>query len=401
MGRIYKDSALTIAATGASDEPSNGLYGDRLDKAQYVKIPFKIKDRKRRGGQSDDGNDGRDDRDDVCNDDSRTENIEDEDEDKASEDDSDAKDRDEGKDEDGDNDSDEEDKGFFYACLPPRGFDEEVTNSRLFTRGWVLQERLLSPRYLHFGKDQWFWQCRQLTVAEVRGFENGAITVGADLGFSPPILKNPIKFALWWTKVVEAYSRLDFTVCSDRFIALNGLVNELWKATPQEYHHGLWSPKLYIQLLWSISAHPDDGNTKPSAAANPTQPTQTAPSWSWLSILDPVNYPDQKDTYEPSYDELQQKVLDFPETKIVRPMIEHRFNHDRHGNMTVLIIRGQVREARISNLSIVSDSRSQLQGGSLNPDRVGPLESLANGLYNRNYPETPLLAVAGSLQDQE
>ncbi|KAF3805625.1 hypothetical protein GCG54_00005664, partial [Colletotrichum gloeosporioides] len=33
-------------------------------------------------------------------------------------------------------------------------------------RGWVLQERLLPPRVLHFGRDQLYWECRDHTAAE-------------------------------------------------------------------------------------------------------------------------------------------------------------------------------------------------------------------------------------------
>ena len=33
--------------------------------------------------------------------------------------------------------------------------------SYLSKRGWTMQERLMSPRTLHFGKEQLFWECRQ------------------------------------------------------------------------------------------------------------------------------------------------------------------------------------------------------------------------------------------------
>jgi hypothetical protein len=52
------------------------------------------------------------------------------------------------------------------ASPKPKRFVDEVSDSRLFTRGWVVQERLLSAWYLHFGREQWFWQCRRRTFAE-------------------------------------------------------------------------------------------------------------------------------------------------------------------------------------------------------------------------------------------
>ena len=34
------------------------------------------------------------------------------------------------------------------------------------TRAWVVQERLLAPRTLHFGRDQLFWECRTFEACE-------------------------------------------------------------------------------------------------------------------------------------------------------------------------------------------------------------------------------------------
>lgn len=40
-----------------------------------------------------------------------------------------------------------------------------IDESVLYTRGWVFQERLLSPRVIHFGKEQVYWECRETTIA--------------------------------------------------------------------------------------------------------------------------------------------------------------------------------------------------------------------------------------------
>ncbi|KAK0702794.1 heterokaryon incompatibility protein-domain-containing protein [Lasiosphaeris hirsuta] len=42
-----------------------------------------------------------------------------------------------------------------------------VTNEALNKRAWVLQERLLSPRVLHFGRNQVFWECGELEACEI------------------------------------------------------------------------------------------------------------------------------------------------------------------------------------------------------------------------------------------
>ncbi|RMD39776.1 hypothetical protein DV735_g5356, partial [Chaetothyriales sp. CBS 134920] len=43
---------------------------------------------------------------------------------------------------------------------------DELLGNPINRRGWVLQERLLSPRILHFGAQQVFWECRESLACE-------------------------------------------------------------------------------------------------------------------------------------------------------------------------------------------------------------------------------------------
>jgi hypothetical protein len=58
--------------------------------------------------------------------------------------------------------------GFDIGEAPHYVFDWNVSgngalrSSRLSTRAWVIQERLLSPRALHFCSNQIFWKCSEL-----------------------------------------------------------------------------------------------------------------------------------------------------------------------------------------------------------------------------------------------
>jgi hypothetical protein len=51
------------------------------------------------------------------------------------------------------------------------GYDDFWSNSlldsTLHRRGWALQERLLSPRTIHLGQDQLFWECRSHMACEI------------------------------------------------------------------------------------------------------------------------------------------------------------------------------------------------------------------------------------------
>jgi hypothetical protein len=46
-----------------------------------------------------------------------------------------------------------------YVCTNVADFDKEVEEANLNTRGWVMQERLLSCRTIHFGANQIYWEC--------------------------------------------------------------------------------------------------------------------------------------------------------------------------------------------------------------------------------------------------
>jgi hypothetical protein len=46
-----------------------------------------------------------------------------------------------------------------FVCTNVADFDVEVDHARLNTRAWVMQERFLSCRTIHFGAKQMYWEC--------------------------------------------------------------------------------------------------------------------------------------------------------------------------------------------------------------------------------------------------
>jgi hypothetical protein len=59
------------------------------------------------------------------------------------------------------------------------------SNQPLLTRGWVVQERLLAPRVLHFGKYEAFWECHEDIYSET--YPHGVpIHQPRVLGYNPP-----------------------------------------------------------------------------------------------------------------------------------------------------------------------------------------------------------------------
>ncbi|KAJ5547270.1 heterokaryon incompatibility protein [Penicillium frequentans] len=54
-----------------------------------------------------------------------------------------------------------------YLLFDIHSWKHEVDDAPLGKRGWVIQERALSPRTIHFGKTQIAWECRQLACNEL------------------------------------------------------------------------------------------------------------------------------------------------------------------------------------------------------------------------------------------
>jgi hypothetical protein len=176
-------------------------------------------------------------------------------------------------------------------------------HSVLTTRGWVLQESLLSPRTLHFGSEQMFWECPNMRLAE-GDFSplttKSPVTNDVDLGaskqlFNVNVLGNRgqaevVGLAgqqqacdLWyqrWYRIVANYSERNLGYPSDIFPALSGLAQTVGTLTGDEYMAGLFRRDACRGLLWS----PTD-----KAMASRAHPYR-APSWSWASIMGPVEF---------------------------------------------------------------------------------------------------------------
>ena len=181
----------------------------------------------------------------------------------------------------------------------------EITGP-LTHRAWVLQERLLSPRILHFGGQQIMWQCRTRSLAEgfcdtdnppVEGIP-GAIesTLRKELLESPhpvspkasmemrtqatqatvPETLYPLPSSIYgqWYHIVQVYAHLRLTRSADKLPAIAGIAQQVHLRTGDTYLAGLWKSDIKRGLLWVY--------LPPSAMTRPSTPR--APSWSWAAL---------------------------------------------------------------------------------------------------------------------
>jgi hypothetical protein len=172
----------------------------------------------------------------------------------------------------------------------------------IYNRGWILQERLLSPRVLHFAPQELNWECLAETVCEcsctISNVVEGpnthhSIVDMAELSMSPKRFYSFARLSLmdkeWverrWRKLVEEYTTLELTYERDIFPAISGLAKEFNRARKSAYFGGLWQSSLLADMLWYASHN--SYNLDPS----PTRPKEwRAPTWSWASTKSKIAY---------------------------------------------------------------------------------------------------------------
>lgn len=178
----------------------------------------------------------------------------------------------------------------------------DVEFGPLYSRAWVVQERLLSPCMLLFADDQVYWECSELiasdscpsglpvlihllkttwsSVVQFRPPPSGHLVLAAQA--EPSLLRSgtthdergKIRLQEAWAYIVSAYTYGELTFGSDKLIAFSGLARQFSKVLgfpADDYLAGLWRSELENQLLWSTSAEAETKQIR-------------APSWSWSSV---------------------------------------------------------------------------------------------------------------------
>jgi len=175
---------------------------------------------------------------------------------------------------------------------------DPIADEPLSERGWTLQERLLSPRTIHYGRTEMYWECQNYV-----GAEDGAVIqrefTAKDLWTS--IGEKPGEVPDWqWQRLVMQYSTRKLTRDSDKLPALSGLANLVATKTGDTYLAGLWKSNLLNGLSWTIKAYEPthscsdpkhDAEMPPATKSVVKYPTEyRAPSWSWASLDAEIEY---------------------------------------------------------------------------------------------------------------
>jgi hypothetical protein len=170
---------------------------------------------------------------------------------------------------------------------------DEVLEVELNRRAWVLQERMVAPRILYFGKSHLFWECHEREACEY--FPEHVPLLMLDIvgkSLDPAVYrKRRLEQGIqesdlvdhghqMWADLVKRYMTCGITKTSDRLIAMSGLARQVSTILNDDYIAGLWLSRLVDCLPWRLRKN--EGAFRPS-------PYQ-APSWSWASVEGKVEF---------------------------------------------------------------------------------------------------------------
>jgi len=168
-------------------------------------------------------------------------------------------------------------------------------------RGWTFQERLLSPRLVHFTAGEVMWECCEISCCQCPP----TYQMGEEVS---PYISSPRRHYLkqhqrkilehsglfstrkgaYWRDLVTAFCQLDLTLEKDKLPALSGIAKrEQLRRGGDQYLAGVWRSTLLYDIQWYLSEkHPDR-----------SQPVDKwrAPTWSWAARNGSVAFVDDSD----------------------------------------------------------------------------------------------------------
>ncbi|KAM7187235.1 HET domain containing protein [Rhypophila sp. PSN 637] len=155
----------------------------------------------------------------------------------------------------------------------------QETEDPLHTRGWTLQERLLSPRNLEFGARQTRWICQQLNPGLCDGWRKQADYHGGSRSNSGQLVSGSDEYAQAvhdWYSLVGVYSKRNLTQPSDRILVMSGIAERYGSVLKDQYVCGMWLGTLRSVLGWNIEA-----KFVPKADVQSPDGAYQGPTWSW------------------------------------------------------------------------------------------------------------------------
>ncbi|KAJ3524033.1 hypothetical protein NM208_g12212 [Fusarium decemcellulare] len=214
-----------------------------------------------------------------------------------------------------DDDPASQNKETISIVATPKPFYLALELSRWNTRGWIVQERLLSRRCLYFAPDAVYFQCSRQTLSEggsneefgasllekppalddnhiLRKANQDNPLLGLDTMYDLPLSERLSKAFNAYKILLETYSQRNLSFKSDILNAFAGMFAVLEGHFQSITFHGLPSTVFSHALLWTPAARlPRRGTQLPTYSSMvPGSPDAQFPSWSWAGWDGPVEY---------------------------------------------------------------------------------------------------------------
>jgi len=160
-----------------------------------------------------------------------------------------------------------------------------VVLSNLNRRGWVAQERLLSRRILHFSEEGVFWECQGSESDDPDNDSDTNEEISRELEIGDDFDQHHASFMVLgrWLAFIELYSLSEFTLQTDRLIALSSIARCVpTRRFGQAYYAGIWGSHLSRCLSWK--------SRTPCSVKTREECLTVAPSWSWASVAGGIEY---------------------------------------------------------------------------------------------------------------
>jgi hypothetical protein len=138
----------------------------------------------------------------------------------------------------------------------------------LLSRGWVFQERALSPRTIHFGQKSIYWECVECDASEPWPYGDDTWDWNKDKRYRRPkeaffslqMSNIPSKirmppyhqikdFLHAWYELRGKYSCCNLTRREDMLVAINGVMKKIGERRWLSIVAGLWKAFLLAELL--------------------------------------------------------------------------------------------------------------------------------------------------------
>lgn len=154
----------------------------------------------------------------------------------------------------------------------------------LSTRGWVVQERLLSPRVLHFTDDRIRWECDKEDALH-EGLPHGLPGTGEpfdqyakhEFNCFPDMFPERSKWDHFdhWEGIVRIYSQCQLTYPEkDKLVALSAVAQRFSRVFSNEYYAGHFRENMPFDLGWQVLRR----------GYEQEHSTRRYPTWSWTSV---------------------------------------------------------------------------------------------------------------------